>query len=182
MTTDISKLTESEVAAELQLLATEIAAHDARYYQEDDPTVTDAEYDALRCRVSLLKRHPTSTIRWEDSPSNGSRKRLSVAGFGKIEHVAPMLSFETPSMKTTSVSFLLASGGFFLGVSPAMIMLILTANLLKIDVFHLLAAMKKETQQKATLKMDGLARMTTNEDHRDIPRQTSDFLQYQTSV
>ena len=55
MTTDISKLTEPEVAAELQLLAIEIAAHDARYYQEDDPTVTDAEYDALRRRNQLLE-------------------------------------------------------------------------------------------------------------------------------
>ncbi len=90
MTTDISKLTEPEVAAELQLLAIEIAAHDARYYQEDDPTVTDAEYDALRRRNQVLETAFPHLIR-EDSPSKWVGA-APAAGFGKIEHAVPMLS------------------------------------------------------------------------------------------
>ena len=52
---DISEIDRQEVAAELQLLAIEIAARDARYYQEDDPTVTDAEYDGANRNKQLLE-------------------------------------------------------------------------------------------------------------------------------
>ena len=41
-------MTEAEAARELARLAAEIAEHDKRYHQEDAPTITDAEYDALR--------------------------------------------------------------------------------------------------------------------------------------
>tara|TARA_Y100001954_G_scaffold229263_1_gene274974 strand:- start:26 stop:2146 length:2121 start_codon:yes stop_codon:yes gene_type:complete len=90
MKTDISKLTEPEVAAELQLLAIEIAAHDTRYYQEDAPTVTDAEYDALRRRNQVLETAFPHLV-LEDSPSKWVGA-APAAGFGKIEHAVPMLS------------------------------------------------------------------------------------------
>ena len=38
-------LTEPQAKAELKWLAAELAAHDKRYYQQDAPTVSDAEYD-----------------------------------------------------------------------------------------------------------------------------------------
>src|SRR6187402_1078811 len=41
-------LTEAQAKAELARLGREIAGHDRRYYQDDAPTVSDAEYDALR--------------------------------------------------------------------------------------------------------------------------------------
>ena len=37
---DVVKLTEAQARAELKRLASEIAAHDRRYYQEDAPAVT----------------------------------------------------------------------------------------------------------------------------------------------
>ncbi len=37
-------------------LALEIEAHDKRYYQEDAPNVSDAEYDALRQRYKRSRR------------------------------------------------------------------------------------------------------------------------------
>ncbi|MEK9646026.1 MAG: hypothetical protein VW547_10835, partial [Alphaproteobacteria bacterium] len=52
---DIETLTEEEAAAELARLAEEIASHDRRYYQDDAPTVSDAEYDALRQRNTALE-------------------------------------------------------------------------------------------------------------------------------
>jgi len=90
MSTDISKMTEAEVAAELETLAAVIAAHDASYYQNDAPTVTDAEYDALRRRNQVLETAFPHLVR-EDSPS----RRVGAApaaGFGKIRHAVPMLS------------------------------------------------------------------------------------------
>jgi len=90
MMTDISMLTEAEVAAELKSLAAKIADHDVRYYQEDAPSISDAEYDSLRHRNQILETAFPHLIR-EDSPN----KRVGAppaSGFSKIEHSVPMLS------------------------------------------------------------------------------------------
>ena len=59
-TKDISKtpvddLTEKQAKAEHARLDAEIAEHDRRYYQEDAPSVSDADYDALRRRYTALE-------------------------------------------------------------------------------------------------------------------------------
>ena len=41
--------------AEHEALGREIAEHDRRYYEEDAPTVSDAEYDELRRRYEMLE-------------------------------------------------------------------------------------------------------------------------------
>ena len=41
----VDKLTSAEAEKELDRLAKEIANHDRRYYQQDAPSVSDAEYD-----------------------------------------------------------------------------------------------------------------------------------------
>jgi len=87
---DVAKLTEAQATAELKRLAREIAGHDKRYYQDDAPTVTDAEYDALRRRNAAIEaRFPELVL--QESPS----KRLGAAparGFAKVRHSVPMLS------------------------------------------------------------------------------------------
>ena len=87
---DIGKLTEAQAGAELNRLAKEIAGHDKRYYQDDAPVVTDAEYDALRRRNAAIEaRFPELVL--AKSPS----KRLGAApsrGFAKVRHSVPMLS------------------------------------------------------------------------------------------
>ena len=35
-------------------MAAEIAEHNRRYYQDDDPAVSDAEYDALRADLEAM--------------------------------------------------------------------------------------------------------------------------------
>lgn len=52
----VEELTPIEARAEHARLHEEIAAHDRRYYQEDTPTVSDADYDALRRRYEELER------------------------------------------------------------------------------------------------------------------------------
>ncbi len=64
----VEKLTRSEAEKELALLAREIAEHDRRYYQEDAPSVSDAEYDALRRRNTEIETRFPDLVR-DDSPS-----------------------------------------------------------------------------------------------------------------
>ncbi len=85
-----SGLTRDEAAAELEWLAEEIARHDEAYYREDEPVISDAEYDALRQRNEMLEAEFPELVR-DDSPS----KRVGAAPsekFGKVRHSVPMLS------------------------------------------------------------------------------------------
>ncbi|MGZ8388439.1 MAG: NAD-dependent DNA ligase LigA, partial [Rhodoplanes sp.] len=91
-TVEVDQLTPAQAKAELMRLALEIGAHDKRYYQEDDPTVSDAEYDKLRKRNAAIEERFPELIR-ADSPS----KRVGAApsrGFAKVRHAVPMLSLD----------------------------------------------------------------------------------------
>ena len=101
--TDPAKLTEAQAKAELKRLATEIAAHDKRYYQQDAPSVTDAEYDALRQRNSAIESRFPKLIR-PDSPS----KRIGAAPTGKFKkarHAVPMLSLDNAFAEQDVIDF-----------------------------------------------------------------------------
>ena len=84
------QLSLAEAKAELKRLAAEISEHDVRYHSQDAPTISDAEYDALRLRNAALEdRFPELVL--TDSPS----KRVGAAPqekFGKVQHRIPMLS------------------------------------------------------------------------------------------
>ncbi|HEX2020220.1 MAG TPA: NAD-dependent DNA ligase LigA [Aurantimonas sp.] len=94
MTSDkpVEDLTEGEAAAELAVLAREIAEHDRRYYADDAPSIADADYDALRRRNSAIEARFPGLIR-EDSPSARVGTEVSDS-FGKIRHSMPMLSLD----------------------------------------------------------------------------------------
>ena len=86
----VADLTPQEAAAELARLAAAIARHDALYYRQDAPEISDAAYDALRQRNGAIEARFPALVR-ADSPSN----RVGAApsdGFGKIRHGVPMLS------------------------------------------------------------------------------------------
>jgi len=88
----VEDLTEAQAVTELRRLAREIAAHDRRYYQEDAPTVSDAEYDALRRRNGEIEARFPELIR-KDSPSR--RVGAAPSGrFAKVRHAVPMLSLD----------------------------------------------------------------------------------------
>ena len=53
---DVAKLTKAQAKVEHMRLALELEAHDRRYYQEDAPVVSDAEYDALRQRFNAIEK------------------------------------------------------------------------------------------------------------------------------
>ena len=61
-------MTEAEAATELANLAAEIARHDALYHGEDNPELTDADYDRLVARNRQLEAAYPALIR-PDSPT-----------------------------------------------------------------------------------------------------------------
>ena len=85
-------MTEEQAKRRLAMLAMEIRAADAQYYQDDAPVLTDAEYDALRRENNELEAAFPHLIR-ADSPSVSVGAKPS-GKFGKITHIVPMLSLD----------------------------------------------------------------------------------------
>ena len=88
----VETLTEAEAVAELTRLADELAQHDVRYHQEDAPTISDADYDALKRRNAAIEARFPALIR-DNSPSLKVGAARS-AQFAPVEHGVPMLSLD----------------------------------------------------------------------------------------
>jgi len=90
--TPVPDLTEAEAVEELERLADTLAAHDLRYHQQDAPTISDAEYDAMKRRNEAIEARFPHLVR-ENSPSlkvGASRSDQ----FAPVEHGVPMLSLD----------------------------------------------------------------------------------------
>jgi DNA ligase (NAD+) len=86
----VEKLTAKEAKAEHARLEAEISQHDKRYYQHDAPTVSDAEYDALRRRYEEIeKQFPELHTLTSLTRRVGA---APAAKFKKVRHAVPMLS------------------------------------------------------------------------------------------
>ncbi|WP_091740493.1 NAD-dependent DNA ligase LigA [Phenylobacterium immobile] len=101
--TPVDKISEADAAEELVRLADELAAHDLRYHGEDAPTISDADYDALKIRAFALEaRFPHLTP--ENSPSLRVGAQRSEK-FAPVEHGAPMLSLDNAFADEEAVEF-----------------------------------------------------------------------------
>jgi DNA ligase (NAD+) len=111
----VESLSEEDAAAELARLAEVIAGHDKRYHQDDAPSISDAEYDALRQRNQAIElRFPA--LRRDDSPS----KQVGAAPAGRfatVRHAVPMLSLEN-AFDDDDVRDFVAQMARFLGRLP----------------------------------------------------------------
>ncbi|TLP48451.1 NAD-dependent DNA ligase LigA [Cohaesibacter sp. CAU 1516] len=82
----------AEAKQELAYLAEEITEADRLYHTEDNPELSDADYDALRKRnMALELRFPN--LRRADSPT-GRVGAAPSEKFSKITHAVPMLSLD----------------------------------------------------------------------------------------
>lgn len=86
----VSELTLDEAKKELEFLASEIAKADTSYYQNDDPYLSDAEYDKLKHRNADIEACFPELTR-PDSPSLRVGAKIK-NGFQKVTHNFPMLS------------------------------------------------------------------------------------------
>ena len=84
------KLTLTKARTEHARLGAEIAEHDRRYHGEDQPTISDAEYDELRRRYTALEA-AFPELAGADSESRKVGAPPSEK-FAKVRHAVPMLS------------------------------------------------------------------------------------------
>jgi DNA ligase (NAD+) len=90
--TPVEDLTAEQAEAELARLAEEIAGHDAAYYRDEAPEISDAEYDLLKRRNEAIEARFPKLVR-ADSPS----KKVGAAPstqFAPVRHGVPMLSLD----------------------------------------------------------------------------------------
>ncbi len=86
------RLSEEEAQEELKRLSALIAYHDRLYYLEDQPEISDGEYDELRLRNAAIEKRFSHLIR-EDSPSLRVGTPL-LGAFKKVRHRRAMLSLD----------------------------------------------------------------------------------------
>src|SRR5713226_2283795 len=100
---DVAKLTKAQAKVELKRLALEIEGHDKRYYQDDAPKISDADYDALRKRFNAIEARFPEFVS-SDSPSQKIGAAPSTK-FKKVRHAVPMLSLDNAVAEADVVDF-----------------------------------------------------------------------------
>jgi DNA ligase (NAD+) len=88
----LDTLTLVQAAHELKVLAKEIAEHNYRYYQLNQPNISDEAYDALLRRNQQIEQRFPDLVR-ADSPSHRVGSAPSPE-FEKVKHPCPMLSLD----------------------------------------------------------------------------------------
>ncbi|MEJ8474700.1 NAD-dependent DNA ligase LigA [Roseibium algae] len=166
----VETLTPDEAGQELKRLAVEIAEHDKRYHGEDAPTVSDAEYDALRRRNGAIETQFPELVR-ADSPSKQVGAEPA-AGFGKISHKVAMLSLDN-AFDDDDVRDFVGKVRRFLKYDPLMGALAVTAEP-KIDGLSLSLRYENGTLVSAATRGDGSTGENVTANARtisDIPQQ-----------
>ncbi|MEH2622103.1 DNA ligase (NAD+) [Bradyrhizobium sp. AZCC 1719] len=102
--TDVANLTKAQAKVEHMRLALELEGHDKRYYQEDAPSISDAEYDALRQRFNAIEKRFPELVTAE-SPSQKIGATPS-GRFRKVRHAVPMLSLDNAFAEQDVLDFI----------------------------------------------------------------------------
>src|SRR5213076_3549886 len=73
-------------------VAREILEHDRRYYVDNDPIISDTEYDRLRKELERLElTHPEWVVEWSPTRRVGHEP---LSAFPKVVRDVPMLSLD----------------------------------------------------------------------------------------
>src|ERR1700722_773988 len=99
----VDTLTKAQAKVEHKRLALEIEGHDKRYYQDDAPKISDAEYDVLRKRFNAIEARFPEFVSG-DSPSQKVGAAPS-GRFRKVRHALPMLSLANAFAEEDVIDF-----------------------------------------------------------------------------
>lgn len=70
----------------------ELLEHDRRYYVDNDPSITDHDYDQLRKQLERIEReHPSWVVAYSPTQRVG---HVPLSAFPKVERTVPMLSLD----------------------------------------------------------------------------------------
>ena len=108
---DPSTFSVQDAKQALESLAKALAEHDQAYHQADAPTISDADYDALRRRNEALEAEFPDLIRG-DSPSQ-KIGAAPASGFKKVQHEVAMLSLANAFERSDVEDFLKTVRRFF---------------------------------------------------------------------
>ncbi len=101
--TPVDLLTQKQAKEEHARLQVEISGHDKRYYRQDRPSVSDAEYDELRKRYNAIEERFPDLRTFESlSLKVGA---APTRGFKKVRHAIPMLSLDNAFAEQDVVEF-----------------------------------------------------------------------------
>jgi DNA ligase (NAD+) len=110
-TREIEGFSEDEARAEIDRLFRVLSDADIAYHQKDAPTITDAEYDALKRRY-LAFETAFPELRRPDSLA-GKIGAPAAEGFAKVRHEVPMLSLAKAYTDQDVVDFAERARRFF---------------------------------------------------------------------
>ena len=103
-------MNKEEIIKKLKHLAREIEYHNNLYYNNDNPEISDAEYDQLKIENDKLeKKFPDLVL--NNSPSKKVGAEL-ISEFKKIEHKVPMLSLGNTFTKKDVENFIVKTKRF----------------------------------------------------------------------
>ncbi|HEX4864237.1 MAG TPA: NAD-dependent DNA ligase LigA, partial [Acidimicrobiales bacterium] len=89
-------MSSNDLAARAEELRKQIEYHTRRYFVDDDPEITDAEFDELVAELARIEsEHPELAL--PDSPTS-KVGGLASPLFTEVRHLTPMMSLD----KTTS--------------------------------------------------------------------------------
>ncbi len=89
----VGQMTEGEAVAEWAELVQAVLGANTAYHRDDAPTLTDADYDAMKRRLAALEAAFPGIERAMRSPTQ-MVGAPAADGFGKVAHAVPMLSLE----------------------------------------------------------------------------------------
>ncbi len=99
----VQDLDAGQACAELDRLAAELTQANRAYHTLDAPTISDADFDAIKRRNAAIEaRFPA--LKRPDSPSDQVGGAVA-SGFGKVTHRVPMLSLENAFSDQDVVDF-----------------------------------------------------------------------------
>jgi DNA ligase (NAD+) len=101
--TQVEDLTERQAGTEHARLVAQIDEHDRRYYQDDAPTVSDAEYDGLRKRYNAIEARFPQLLTVESLSQRVGA--APAARFAKVRHAVPMLSLDNAFAEQDVIDF-----------------------------------------------------------------------------